>query len=130
MRKGLALALALLVTGVAVAAAAEPRRGLSHDVYFTLHESSEAKRAELAAACRKYLGGYGGVLFFSVGVRATELARPVNDLDFDVALHITFDGQASHDEYQAAPRHKQFIDEQQKNWKKVRVFDSLVEIGR
>ena len=127
--KPLLLALTLLLPGAAAEAEEAPLR-LAHDVYFTLHEPSPAKRAELVAACRKYLSGYDGVLFFSVGVRAPELARPVNDRDFDVALHITFDGQASHDTYQAAPRHKQFIDEQQKNWKKVRVFDSQVAIGQ
>ena len=126
--KTLLLALTVLLPGVAAAEDAPLR--LAHDVYFTLHEPSPAKRAELVAACRKYLSGHDGVLFFSVGVRAAELARPVNDRDFDVALHITFDGQASHDKYQAAPRHKQFIDEQQKNWKKVRVFDSRVEVPR
>jgi hypothetical protein len=128
MTKRLALALALLLPRVA--AAEDGRSALSHDVYFTLKEPSPAKRAELVAACRKYLSGHEGVRFFSVGVRATELARPVNDRDFDVALHITFEGRASHDAYQVAPRHKQFIEEQQTNWKQVRVFDSLVEIPR
>jgi hypothetical protein len=33
-----------------------------------------------------------------------------------------------HDHYQEHPRHKQFIAEQQKNWKRVRVFDSMVEV--
>jgi hypothetical protein len=129
MTSRLLLVLALLLPAVA----AEPQdapSALSHDVYFTLNDSSPAKRAELVAAGRKYLGGHDGVLFFSVGVRAPELARPVNDRDFDVALHVTFDGKASHDKYQEAPRHKQFIEEQQENWKKVRVFDSLVGTGK
>jgi hypothetical protein len=33
-----------------------------------------------------------------------------------------------HDHYQEHPRHKQFIAEQQKNWKRARVFDSMVEV--
>jgi hypothetical protein len=129
MTKRLLLALALLFPGVPVVAQDAPR-ALAHDVYFSLHDPTPAKRAELVAACRKYLSGHDGVLFFSVGVLASGLARPVNDRDFDVALHITFDGKASHDRYQEAPRHKQFIEEQQSNWKKVRVFDSLVEVSR
>ena len=128
MTRRLLLVLALL-SGVAAAAEDAPS-ALSHDVYFTLNDPTPAKRAELVAACRKYLGGHEGVLFFSVGVRASELARPVNDSGFDVALHITFDGKASHDKYQEAPRHKQFIQEQQANWKTVRVFDSLVVVGK
>ncbi len=105
----------------------------AHDVYFSLNDASEAARAELVAACRKYLTGHPGALSFSVGVLAAELARPVNDRDFDVALHITFASRAAHDAYQEAARHKQFIAEQQKNWKKVRVFDSMrrgFEVGR
>jgi hypothetical protein len=44
-----------------------------------------------------------------------------------VALHIIFKDKAAHDRYQDHPRHKQFIEENQANWKKVRVFDSYVE---
>ena len=109
------------------ATAAEPAT-LSHDVFFSLNDASPAARAELVAACRKYLTDHDGELRFSVGVLAAELARPVNDRDFDVALHITFASRAAHDAYQEHPRHKQFIAENQKNWRKVRVFDSLVEI--
>jgi hypothetical protein len=129
MTRRLLLALMLLSCGGAAVAQDAPS-ALSHGVYFTLNDASPAKRAELVAACRKYLTGHEGTLFFSAGVRAADLARPVNDLDFDVALHVTFDGKASHDKYQEAPRHKQFIAEQQANWKKVRVFDSRVEVGK
>ena len=50
-----------------------------------------------------------------------------NDVQFDVALHIVFKDIASHDKYAVAKRHKQFIAENKDNWKKVRVFDSIVE---
>jgi hypothetical protein len=123
----------LLALGVLVAAAIPARaqttpRLLSHDVYFSLNDASPAARDALVAACKKYLTGHPGVVSFSAGVLASELSRPVNDRDFDVALHMVFDGKASHDQYQDAPRHKQFIEENQKNWKKVRVFDSLVDV--
>jgi hypothetical protein len=88
---------------------------------------SPAARDALVAACKKYLTGHEGTVAFSAGVLAAELNRPVNDRDFDVALHITFASRAAHDQYQDAPRHKQFIEENQNNWKKVRVFDSLVD---
>jgi quinol monooxygenase YgiN len=48
----------------------------------------------------------------------------VNDLDYDVALHIVFKNKAAHDKYQDAPRHQKFIDENKALWAKVRVFDS------
>jgi len=127
MKRTVALASLLLLAPVAPWAQEIPK-ALAHDVYFSLNDASPAARAELVAACRKYLTGHDGTLAFSVGMLAAELARPVNDRDFDVALHITFASRAAHDVYQEHPRHKQFIAEQQKNWKKVRVFDSVVEV--
>jgi Stress responsive A/B Barrel Domain len=125
-----ALAALALALAAAASAAQDPAQAQAHDVYFSLNDASPAARAALVAACRKYLAGHDGQLFFSVGVRAAERVRPVNDLDFDVALHITFASRAAHDAYQEHPRHKQFIAEQQQNWKRVRVFDSMVEVGK
>jgi Stress responsive A/B Barrel Domain len=103
---------------------------LAHDVYFSLNDATPKARAELVAACKKYLTGHEGAVFFSVGTLAAELDRPVNDRDFDVALHVYFKDRAAHHRYQEAPRHKQFIAEQQANWKMVRVFDSTVDLLR
>jgi hypothetical protein len=100
---------------------------LAHNVYFALHDSSDAATARLVAACKKYLAGHPGTVFFACGTRARDFVRPVNDRDFDVSLHIIFESQAAHDAYQAAPRHEQFIEENKATWKKVRVFDSAVE---
>jgi hypothetical protein len=100
---------------------------LAHNVYFTLNDPSAAARQRLLQACRTYLTGHPGTIFFACGTRAEELNRPVNDLEFDVGLHIIFESQAAHDAYQVAPRHEQFVAENKADWKKVRVFDSLVE---
>ena len=100
---------------------------ISHDVYFTLKDSSPAAQAKLVGACKKYLSKHPGEVFFAAGTRVKELDRPVNDQDFDVALHIVFRDKAAHDTYQDAPRHKQLIEENKENWKKVRVFDSVVQ---
>ena len=124
------LALGVLLFASTPTRAQDTSQVLSHDVYFSLNDASPAARAQLVAACKKHLTGHEGALSFSAGVLAAELARPVNDRDFDVALHITFANRAAHDKYQDAPRHKQFIEENQKNWKKVRVFDSMVEVGK
>jgi hypothetical protein len=99
---------------------------LSHDVFFSLKDASEPARRKLVAACQEYLTAHEGTLFFSVGTRAGDLSRDVNDRDFDVALHVTFKDKAAHDKYQVALRHKQFIAENEDNWEKVRVFDSYV----
>jgi len=100
---------------------------LVHNVFFTLHDATDANRAKLAAACKKYLTGHPGTVFFACGTLATELTRPVNDRNFDVGLHIIFESQAAHDAYQVAKRHEQFIEENKATWKLVRVFDSLAE---
>ena len=128
MNKKSLLALAVVLAAAIPTRAQNASQALSHDVYFSLNDASPAARDALVAACRKYLTGHEGVVAFSAGVLASELNRPVNDRDFDVALHITFASRAAHDKYQDAPRHKQFIEENQKNWKKVRVFDSMVEV--
>ncbi len=100
---------------------------LAHNVYFALHDRSDLSRAKLVAACKKYLADHPGVIFFAAGTLAEELDRPVNDRDFDVALHVVFDTPANQDLYQTAPLHLKFIEEEKANWAKVRVFDSLVE---
>ncbi|MBI4600601.1 MAG: Dabb family protein [Planctomycetes bacterium] len=100
---------------------------LSHDVYFTLKDRSPEAAARLVATCKRYLSGHPGTLFFAVGTLEPELARPVNDRDFDVALHVVFKDRASHDLYQKDPRHHQFIAEEKASWERVRVFDSIVE---
>jgi hypothetical protein len=97
---------------------------LAHHVFFTLNDNSAAKIAELVSACQKYLDDHPGVESFAVGRLNPDLARPVNDLGYEVSLHVVFTDRAAHDAYQVAPRHMQFIDEQKPNWKQVRVFDS------
>jgi hypothetical protein len=100
---------------------------LAHSCYFSLHDNSPEAIQNLLDACKKYLPSHSGVLQFSVGTLNPELDRPVNDRDFDVALHMLFDTKASHDAYQAAPLHQQFIHENKPNWHIVRVFDADVE---
>ena len=99
---------------------------LAHMVFFTLKDSTSQNREKLVAACKKYLTDHPGTVYFSAGTRAEELSRDVNDKEFDVALHLVFKDKASHDLYQDAPRHLEFIDENKASWAKVRVFDSYV----
>jgi hypothetical protein len=113
--------------------AATPEKGpamLAHNVFFSLNDNSETAKQKLVAACRKYLSGHPGEVFFAAGTLAADCDRSVNDRDFDVALHVAFTGKAAHDQYQQAERHLKFIAENQDNWKKVRVFDSYVEGGK
>jgi len=98
-----------------------------HNVFFTLNESNAANREKLVAACKKYLTGHAGTVYFSAGPLCETLDRPVNDRDWDVGLHVVFTTMADHDTYQTHPRHLQFIEENKATWKKVRVFDSEVK---
>jgi peptide methionine sulfoxide reductase MsrA len=93
-------------------------------VYFTLNDPTDANVRQLVDACKKYLDGHPGVVYFSVGTLNKELARPVNDHGYQVALNVVFESREAHDQYQVAERHLQFINEQKPNWKQVRVFDS------
>ena len=100
---------------------------LAHNVYFSLIDTSPAAAQKLVEACKKYLFRHPGIIFFAAGTLCRELERPVNDRDFDVALHVIFKDKASHDAYQIAATHRQFIEENKASWKRVRVFDSLVD---
>ncbi|SFI65442.1 Dabb family protein [Planctomicrobium piriforme] len=100
---------------------------LSHNVFFTLHDDSPSAIDQLVVACQKYLRNHPGVAFFAAGTLGKEFSRPVNDRMFDVALHVVFIDREAHDAYQVAPDHKLFIEENNSNWKQVRVFDSWVE---
>ena len=99
---------------------------LAHMVFFTLKDGTPQNREKLVASCKKYLTGHPGTVYFSAGSRGEEFDREVNDREFDVALHVVFKDKASHDVYQDAPRHLEFINENKATWAKVRVFDSYV----
>src|SRR4051812_43118197 len=101
----------------------------AHNVFFKLHDGSDAARAKLVQACRTHLTGHPGLVFFAAGTIEPELARPVNDREFDVSLHLVFESRKAHDDYQDAPRHHTFVGENKASWAKVRVFDSVVETG-
>ncbi|SMP62342.1 Stress responsive A/B Barrel Domain [Neorhodopirellula lusitana] len=96
---------------------------LAHQVFFTLNERDEASVDALVAACQKFLTGHDGMVDFAVGRREPKYTRPVN-ADYDVALHTVFADQASHDAYQTAPRHLEFIESNKATWASVQVFDS------
>jgi hypothetical protein len=100
---------------------------LAHIVFFTLAESNDANRSRLIEACKKYLDKHEGVVYFGVGVNAPEYDRPVNDRDYDVALHLVFETARHQDAYQTHPRHVKFVEECKGLWKKVRVFDSTLK---
>lgn len=100
---------------------------LSHMVYFTLKDSSDAAQQTLVEACQKFLKPHDGIQFFAVGKLASEFDRPVNVTDFHVALHVVFDTKDSHDVYQVSEKHLAFIEQSKENWEAIRVFDAYVD---
>lgn len=103
-----------------------PEPMLAHVVFFTLNESTPESRQKLVASCDKYLTDHPGTVYYAAGTLVPDLERPVNDRDFDVALHVVFQTRADHDRYQTAERHLAFIEENKPTWKQVRVFDSYI----
>ena len=101
-------------------------RPLAHMVFFEVQGDDPDSIEKLVVACQKYLTGHDGTIYFSVGARAKEMEREVNDLKFDVALHLVFESKAAHDQYAEHPRHLEFIRENSKLWSGVRVFDSYL----
>ena len=99
---------------------------LAHNVFFTLKDKSQAAIDTLVESGKTHLSGHPGTVFFAMGSLNPELDRPVNDREFDVALHVIFDTKESHDAYQVDERHQAFIDANNTNWETVRVFDSDV----
>lgn len=132
MNRRVMLFLCVVVAMILVSSAleaSEPEKMLSHDVYFSLTDNSPQAKDKLIAACKKYLSGHPGTIWFAAGPLGEEFKRDVNDRDFDVALHLVFKSKAAHDQYAKAERHLKFIEETKPNWKKVRVFDSYVAVS-
>lgn len=123
---GLALGIWLQSGGTTADAGGKKGKHLAHMVYFKLKDASPAAREKLVAACHKHLSGHEGTVYYSAGTVVDELNREVNDRDWDVGLHLVFDGLEAHNKYQVHPRHEDFIRENKDNWSKVRVFDSYV----
>jgi len=98
----------------------------AHNVFFTLNDGAPVQCQTLVRECYEYLKGHDGVVGFSAGARAAGCERDVNDVQFDVSLHMVFADRKAHDAYQTAPRHMEFVTRNKANWKKVRVFDSTI----
>ena len=126
-----ALALGMGTYSASRAARAEEKKAkgpaLVHNVFFSLKDASGESKKKFIAACKKYLTKHPGEVYFAVGPIASELERPVNDVNFDICLTIVFEDRAAHDKYADAKRHLAFIEENKDSWKKVRVFDSYTD---
>ncbi len=100
---------------------------LAHTVYFALRDNSRAGIKAFVGACKEYLTGHPGMVLFALTLRAHDVDSPVNDRQFDVAIHLVFSDKASHDQYQDSPRHVEFLEKWENSWTDVRAFDSYVD---
>ena len=98
----------------------------AHNVFFSLKDKSPEKIEQLIADSKNYLAVLPGITLFECGVREVSLERDVNDLDFDVSLHVLFESLESHDAYQESDAHEEFVARNQANWAGARVFDAVV----
>ncbi len=99
----------------------------AHNVYFALTDKSTKAVEQFIADSKRYLAVIPGIQSFACGVLESELEREVNDRDFDVSLHVLFESKETHDAYQIAPSHNEFVARQGNNWAAVRVFDTAVK---
>jgi len=100
---------------------------LAHDVYFDLKDDSAESCDAFVEACWQELSDLDGIRFFASGTRVESLDGGVNDLGYDVSLHIFFVDKAAHDAYQTHPKHIGLIERFAGSWESVRVFDSFVQ---
>ncbi len=98
-----------------------------HSTYFVMAKPHDhASRQKFIDACIRYLSGYVGQLSFSVGNRALDQTRDVNDTKFDVAMDMTFENFAAYQVYSNDPRHETFVKEVGDLASSRRVFDTYL----
>ena len=81
----------------------------SHIVIFWTDPANSRAVDELIAGAEHYLKDIPGVRHFHVG-RMVSSRRPVVDQSYQVALNLMFEDKRAQNEYQAHPRHVEFVE--------------------
>ncbi|QDV06156.1 Stress responsive A/B Barrel Domain protein [Planctomycetes bacterium Poly30] len=102
-----------------------PAATISHDVFFTFREPTDASIDGLIAACEK-LRILPGVMHLTAGRRDPAQTRDVNEQTFHVALHVEFEDQAAYDAYSPHPVHQALVKEFIPLTSAVVVYDALI----
>jgi hypothetical protein len=100
---------------------------LAHLVFFKLTDRSPVTMERFLKHCRDFLSEHRGQIHFSLGVRAPEMTRDVNVLDFDVSMNMVFESIDSYMAYRTHQRHLDFITESAGLSVSRRVYDSYLE---
>ncbi|MDT7829418.1 Dabb family protein [Pricia sp. S334] len=96
----------------------------AHTVYFWLkNPDSEEDRTAFETSLKRFLdhSAYAKTRFIGKPPRAS---RDVVDGSFTYSLIVTFESAEAQQEYQIEPPHKRFVEESEKLWEKVIVYDS------
>lgn len=102
-----------------------------HCIYFILNERTDENFNKCIEACRKYLSKHKGISKFSIGKRAEDLRREVNDCAFDIAMTIIFENKEAYDDYLNDPDHEEWfvVTKSYVAQTSTRVFDSYLAYG-
>ena len=109
------------------ATAPERPRRLMHSTYFRLIDRSQTSCEAYIAACTRYLSTSKGIAGFWVGQLGEDFRRPVNDLGFDVAMHIELESYEAWLAYNDDPDHERFVQAVGDLAESRRVFDFYLE---
>jgi len=95
----------------------------SHIVIFWTNPEIPGAADELIAGANLYLKDIPGILHFHLG-RMVPSQREVVDQSYQVALNLVFASKQAQDDYQAHPRHVEFVEKVFKRvCRKVTVYD-------
>lgn len=93
-----------------------------HQVYFWLKDP-EKDIHDFIKGCEKLIT-IDTIEKAYIGLPAPTEKREVVDHTFHVALTVHFSTLDDHNSYQVAPIHKEFIEQHQDKWEKVKVYDA------
>lgn len=84
---------------------------LLHSTYFNLGINNTPDIAEAyMAEALQYLSTSKGMISFWIGIRATDMTRPENDQQYDIAMHQLFSNEAAFNLYNSNDaQHSQFV---------------------
>ena len=98
-----------------------------HQVYFKLADRRASTRQMFVDHIKKLLSPktHVGMSKLKIGLRAVEMQRPVNDLEFDVVMDMEFESFDAYLDYAKHPDHDRWITEVGSMSTHRRVFDSF-----
>ena len=98
-----------------------------HNVYFWYKEDLSKENIEIFHKAVKKLGSVPSIHSYHYGPAAPTAERGVVDNSYDMALNVFFKDVEAQNEYQVDPIHLGFVEECKDFWKKVVVYDNMLQ---